>query len=344
MTQNLVPNPGFELYGQCPSRYGELTKADGWYSGNTGTPEYFRLDCRYEQGPAHSGQGYAGLILFGDYDKAIEYLVVELDTPLRANQLYCGGFYLRAEESFMYIDRVGMLLSQEDQKKGEWVPIVRHAQITSPEGMPMVPELGWNLVEQQFVAQGGERYLTMGNFYPPEQHLIHLNEFAASFEPGWNSYYYVDDVFLYALGTGETCQSVRQKSLVKITHEEPEIAPIDTLQVRDTVWFDFDQWRLTEHAEKSLDEFWSIAEGQEWVTIYLNGHTDTVGTPGYNLYLSERRLEEVSQYFSQKGIQREQMQLNPQGENQTLILDDKPASNRLNRRVTITLRYARKRK
>ena len=48
--QNLVPNPGFEIYNACPSTYGELERAVPWNKPTTGSTDYFNA-CNSVQGP-----------------------------------------------------------------------------------------------------------------------------------------------------------------------------------------------------------------------------------------------------------------------------------------------------
>jgi hypothetical protein len=176
--QNLVPNPGFELYGECPTSIGQISKAIHWYSANTGTPEYAHLKCPFAALNVHSGQGMAGLILHAQYPKAIEYIGTRLTSPLQKDSLYCIGFHVRAEESLFYIDKIGLVLSAQKVQLKQWAPIQLSTAVRSPEGTPIHHMQGWLRVADIYKAAGDENFITIGNFNRPEALTQYMNEFA----------------------------------------------------------------------------------------------------------------------------------------------------------------------
>ncbi len=70
-------------------------------------------------------------------------------------------------------------------------------------------------------------------------------------------------------------------------------------------------------------------------TIYINAHTDTVGTEKYNMNLSQNRADGVVQYLLERGIKSDQFKINSLGESQA-SLDKEQA---LNRRVEIVIKF-----
>ncbi|MCB0480910.1 MAG: hypothetical protein KDC83_05725 [Flavobacteriales bacterium] len=283
--QNLVSNPGFELFSECPTKIGELTKATGWFSPNPGTPEFFHLACPMNEANPRSGLGQAGIILFGDYSKTLEYIETKLTEPLKAQNKYCLEFWVRAEDAFMYIDQVGMYLSNEKLSIGQWKPIIQNAQLVSIAEQPITPELGWVRVSKEYIAKGGESYLTIGNFMEDDAHLIHLNEFARSYSPGWNTYFYVDDVRVEKIAPGQSCQS---------PHEVAVLAPIELpKEYKIDLYFYSDEDELS---IGGIDSLMAFMNGISTPALYdwrMTGHTDCKGGESYNLSLSERRLQKV---------------------------------------------------
>jgi OOP family OmpA-OmpF porin len=330
--QNLVPNPGFELFFECPDRIGQIDRAKFWYSGNTGTPEYFRLNCPIDEISPHAGRGYAGLILFGDYEKAIEYIGTELNEELKADHLYCLSFHIQARESFMYIDQVGVSLSNTKKQLGHWHPIYLSPQLESAAGKPIVPQLGWHKVESIYRASGGEKFLLLGNFKPSEQHIVHVNEYSSHMRAGWDSYYFIDDVSVIELGEGETCHTIK-----KITQDLEEVS-----SVRDTivVFFFSDVFELTEVEKNNIR---SMLGGATNVRILeLKGHTDSDGEQSYNLQLSEKRVQQVNGFLQTQGCKTGDAQLLYLGETEPLNMNKNSAEKSQNRRVEIILEYDRK--
>ena len=97
----------------------------------------------------------------------------------------------------------------------------------------------------------------------------------------------------------------------------PDIGTDPSLQ--EIVFFEFDSTELDEAARKKLEENgeWMKADAQRTLTI--EGHTDEVGTPEYNLGLGERRAQISRDYLLRLGIEPNRISIITFGE-------EKPAS------------------
>lgn len=104
------------------------------------------------------------------------------------------------------------------------------------------------------------------------------------------------------------------------------------------VFFDFDKHVLTEKTRRSLDSLLAVLDGDQRLRQFeLHGHCDAVGADGYNMRLSEKRVESVKNHLLNRGI-------NPAGITVTTghgerlpITPNRTAGDRqLNRRVEIT--------
>jgi len=90
---------------------------------------------------------------------------------------------------------------------------------------------------------------------------------------------------------------------------------------------------------KELQETTSVAVIVEWLAttpdagIKLTGHTDSTGTPEYNLMLSQRRTEAVKALFVDKGVPSDRIETEWFGE--TNLLMSVLGRLRENRRVEI---------
>ena len=95
--QNLVPNPGFEEYFQCPGSYNpqgsDRNFAPGWVSPTLGTPDLFNR-CSFGNAGvphnwagianAHKGYGYSGIYAWINNNNYREYLQAKLIDSLVA--------------------------------------------------------------------------------------------------------------------------------------------------------------------------------------------------------------------------------------------------------------------
>jgi OmpA-OmpF porin, OOP family len=105
------------------------------------------------------------------------------------------------------------------------------------------------------------------------------------------------------------------------------------------IQFDFDKSNIKPEYEPILDE--AVSQLKKWVwpdyTLVINGHTDSIGKPDYNMKLSERRAMAIKDYFVTKGIPLNKMKTVGHGPN-VPIADNKTDDGRaLNRRVELDL-------
>lgn len=288
LAQNLVPNPGFELFYDCPTGLRQLNKTKKWYAGNTGTPEYFRTDCKFTNGEPNSGRGFTGLILFGGYTDAIEYIGVELNDTLKEGVQYCGAFHIRAADSYMYIDQIGMFISEKKEYVDMWAPIFKSAQILSQYSKPIVPELGWLKVSAEFIATGNERFVTIGNFAEPDRHVKSINEFSSNGGLGWNSYYLVDDVSIIEIEPEQTCENVlREKNYIA---EQPSM---DTIERINTFYFDNDKYELSKNEFERLVKWKIELRGLTVFDSEIIASADSNSSIEYNYTLSVKRSDYI---------------------------------------------------
>ncbi len=93
--------------------------------------------------------------------------------------------------------------------------------------------------------------------------------------------------------------------------------------------------KLTPGSSKILDEVVTTLKQRGQSKAEINGYTDSIGKPDYNLKLSQRRAEAVVAYLVAHGIDASLLSAKGYGEDNP-VEDNKTASGRAaNRRVTI---------
>ena len=113
---------------------------------------------------------------------------------------------------------------------------------------------------------------------------------------------------------------------------DPAPASAIALEIR----FDFDSANLTGEAREVLDQLGPALKSPalQAFTFLVEGHTDSVGSEGYNLRLSDRRARAVSAYLSSRfGVEAARLKTVGRGESQPFDLAD-PTSG-VNRRVQV---------
>lgn len=74
---------------------------------------------------------------------------------------------------------------------------------------------------------------------------------------------------------------------------------VDTINVQ----FAFDRWELSDGAQTALLNVVKELNENPALTVDLEGYTDPVGARGYNITLSQRRVEAVRRYLIQSGAE-----------------------------------------
>jgi hypothetical protein len=96
-----------------------------------------------------------------------EYLQFALERPLESGRRYRLSFRVSAAENSGYItDRVGAIFSAVDRRKGLPPGLRERAQVENPLGRMLGDTAGWMQVSGIHNAQGGERFVIIGNFHP----------------------------------------------------------------------------------------------------------------------------------------------------------------------------------
>jgi OmpA-OmpF porin, OOP family len=211
--QGLVLNGDLEALVSCPGWMGQIAKAQNWCNptidplsgGNGGSPELFN-DCALHNcilQPAncwgyqipHSGHSYAGLCLWGISSDFREYIEVELAAPLAAHTRYYFQMYISLADICAVTTRdIGVYFSDTlitGLNHHFPLPFTPQFQNTSVA----FDTLNWKKVSGWFAAQGGEKYLIIGNF--KNDGATAVQTYNSSAQSNF-AYVFVDDVYVSA--------------------------------------------------------------------------------------------------------------------------------------------------
>lgn len=107
----------------------------------------------------------------------------------------------------------------------------------------------------------------------------------------------------------------------------------------ENVNFAFDRSELNAYAREILDNASQVINelsGQYGgLKVQIDGHTDSVGSPGYNVALSERRANAVKQYLIRKGVDAKRIETQGFGLTKPIATNDTEAGRALNRRAEV---------
>jgi prepilin-type N-terminal cleavage/methylation domain-containing protein len=109
------------------------------------------------------------------------------------------------------------------------------------------------------------------------------------------------------------------------------------LEAADNVNFEFDSANLTEGSEEALVDFAALLIANPDINVAVEGHTDSVGEPTYNMALSLRRAETVRRALQAVGLSSDRVEVFAHGAGALLIKRALPDERRKNRRVEFHL-------
>ncbi len=99
--------------------------------------------------------------------------------------------------------------------------------------------------------------------------------------------------------------------------------------------FDFDSAELRPENREKLARIAGVLLASEGYRLFIDGHTDDIGTAEYNQKLSERRAKAVRDYLVEAGIPPELIEIRGFGKTQPLVKAKTKQARARNRRVEI---------
>lgn len=196
LAQNLVPNPSFEEYLECPQSTGELHQQTiDWFSWQF-TPDLFHICNNDGLGSAGvpqngwgyqlpiTGDGYAGVYTFQENGVNIrEYMAASLEVPLVIGNSYYLMFYASMydgaskDSRWCATNNIGMRLFKNPDYSA-----------FPPDANPLQPDdfahinyseilddyTNWTLIEGWFTADDDYNWVAIGNFFSDEQTDIEI--------------------------------------------------------------------------------------------------------------------------------------------------------------------------
>ena len=356
---NLVYNGSFEEYRMCPKRIdavGVLSIVDCWYQPTKGSADYYNVCGSKECGvpvnklgrqEPRDGDGYCGIYCSrNDYR---EYLQTRLRRTLRAGDSIRLTFYASlSEESTGAVstlaalfthdrisDTVRTLFLHKEQRQvadgiTQTVAWPYEPQIVNPVEHHLVTTRGWECITGTFVAQGGEQFITIGNFHTAERSGYTDPDSLTQLLPG--AYYYIDDVRVECLNCPPPEADDLNVDSAYLTAEQPSFSVGGTFVLKE-IFFEFDKSTLLQQSYFELMKLMTLLETYPEMQIEIGGHTDGKGSDGYNQRLSENRAKAVVDFLVSKGIDIKRLKYKGYGKSLPVASNDTDEGRALNRRV-----------
>ena len=299
--QNLVLNPSFEDTIACPTTTAIPMQCEYWYTANIGSPDYFSeqpdIFCGTSPVPlsnagyqyARTGIAYVGLgtfvsSIFPNGINRREYIGGELSDTLKQGHEYCVSFYISVAEELKYVtDGIGLYLSIDsavDYTINTNLPFV--PQISNPSGNIIYDTLNWVQISGTYIANGGEKYFTIGNFKDDANTLIDsINNNVP--QSRYVSYLFIDDVSVIdcTVGINEVNDNLSSGKLYPnpantVVYYENELAADESgkIKLMDMLGKEIKEYNLTKGSNFVSIPVSDLAKGIYLVKIKIAGRSD----------------------------------------------------------------------
>ena len=344
-SKNLIQNPSFEAFLNCPKKLGNL--ADDvlyWKSPTNGSTDYFNA-CSEVMGtpknfngeqPANFGVGYIGFYFYAPDDYR-EYVQATLVSKLQKGIRYKVSFYVSlAERSDFAIKEFGIQFTESPVSVSTRKVLSRMhlSKVTGDVSNYFQIKYSdfysdkkdWVLVEKEFVANGTEKYMIIGNFKNNKS----TEKFRTKRNVTQGSYYYVDMVTVSALDG---------QIIIAQPKDGEVVFELDKIHTFKNVLFDFDTFVLLPTAQQELQEISTYLTNNIRLKIKISGHTDAIGSKAYNALLSKQRARAVAQYLIDAGIAKDRITYDGFGSAKPIMENTTSAGRKTNRRVEFVISY-----
>lgn len=366
--KNLVPNGSFEMLEGKLKALGCIENATGWYSPTGVRADIFTsakkvpdIDVplnKYGKEDPKDGVTYAGILAFSYGNKeARSYMYTKLETPLKKGQKYCVKFYVSLSESSKYsCNQIGVHFSSKPLGTDQKVSIIEKTHVLQAENKVFNAMYNWDEVCAEYIAEGGEKFITIGNFTSDADTKYEKNKKTKEYgEQLIQAYYYIDDVSVTTVPTEGfcVCQEKKKDAEVYSTLIYQKIANInDGMTSKEKIeaqklYFGAGSSALSLEAKKALDLIVAELKANPTFKLEIKGNNDAMESklaPEAEMYneISNKRINDVIKYLSEMGIVESRLISTSEGSMyespEILDTDDEELKLAKNRRVSFKVR------
>ncbi len=299
--KNLVPNGSFENYRK---KSGSIRQAIPW--SQIASVDYYQEPLKNDtssQKGGRTGDCYVGLRFQKKYK---EFAQVKLADALHRGTIYQFDMYIRlAFWSNASLKSFGALFSKVGYKGKADAVKTAIIDSVSKKGS-FINGYQWFKISGKYQADGGEKYLTIGNFAPNvKKDMVRMNIFKFGFK---EAYYFVDDVSL--IKAKELIEKVKVEIVgsFNINEEDSVLQVKNNIKVGEKValkniFFENGKSYILPESFSELNKLAQYLIRNPTMEVQINGHSDNSGSRSKNQKLSEQRAREVFEYLIKKGTQ-----------------------------------------
>lgn len=336
--QNIVINGSFEELSDKPRNPGEVFLAKPWTGGTQAMPDIYSPSAKddaidapdnaYGSQKPKDGKNYAGILMYSNREaEPRSYLTQKMKYPMLAGEYYCVKFHISFADLSKYaINNIGCYISHDSVGSETDLMLSYKPQVIHSTNRIFEKQWDWEDICRIYIAEGGEQFITIGNFESQEgtqtQSVKRPREFTQT--QLRDGYYFIDHITVTPNATPANCkcepgsfafanlekeaqtfetaeEDVPDKVIVGTTEKLPDgKAPASTAHKDVVIGFGLGKSNLDAGANAKLNEALKKLKGNENLKVKLVGHVDDSETVIKDL--GKDRINQVHKYLLSKGI------------------------------------------
>jgi outer membrane protein OmpA-like peptidoglycan-associated protein len=326
---NMIQNGSFEDVSKKVKEAGSIELATGWTSATESKADLFTASSKsdeyktpinvYGDGDPKDGENYAGLMMYSYKDESPrQYLQAQLNERMTEEKVYCVKMNVMLALMAKYSsNNIGIFISKK----------------------PLTGE------EIAYIAEGGEEYITIGNFGSFDATLNEKVKKPKGFtgSQARGAYYYIDDVSVMNMAGVESCDcelDAGGKSLNVVysveTSTEMEMDVSQEIE-RSRIYFDDGSDVISALALNDINKVANLLKEHPKYKVKVVGHTDPVEEAKSTGNVSMNRATAVKAKLVELGVADNKLLVVEMKDFEPVTKDATVAGQAQNRRVVFSV-------
>jgi outer membrane protein OmpA-like peptidoglycan-associated protein len=363
--ENMVENGSFENYGKTPKKLGGIESATGWSSATGVKADLYMKDKKvpeidpekniYGSESAQDGQAFAGIMVYSKGNKIPRsYLTTKMNEPMKKGQTYCVKFYVSLSDNSKFeANNIAAHFSKKDITIKDKKTILDKPHVRDPHNKVFSGKFGWERVCGMYTAEGGEKFMTIGNFNSSEDTKADKAKMDKDNKnaPIMGAYYFIDNVSVQLLEEDERCdcgsdeyEEIGSNLIYSKSNVIQDGMSLEQKLEASTIYFAFGRDLVTGAAARNLDQIVEWLKANPNAKIRVVAHIDEEEAKvaqENSVYkgVAMRRANGVIKYLIDKGIAESRLIATDKGDRSPTESDsdDEELNQAKNRRVEFVL-------
>lgn len=319
---NMIENGSFESVNKKIKGGGWVEYTTGWssptdakadiFSSNAKADDYKTPINMYGDTDPLEGSNYAGLIMYSYKDaEPRQYLQAQLTEKMKEDKVYCVKMNVMLSMLSKYsCNNLGIYISKKPLTPEEIEAYNIQPQIIHSQNRIFSEQFDWEPICQTYIADGGEEYITIGNFATEEdtQNEKIKKPKGITGTQARSAYYYIDDVSVMNMAGVESCECELDAGGNAInvvysveTSTEMELDVTEDIE-RTRIYFDDGSDLVGELAMADIIKVAELLKEHPKYKVKVVGHTDPVEEAKASGNISLNRANAVKNALVENGV------------------------------------------